>query len=346
MREKYLESIANTLRGFREGELKAPTPQHVDRWISQFDDSVQLPMLKEVDHVLEQSYLSKEDFSDFFRNLIRNDSLASKNYCDFWQTAHILDIQQNGQSQSEIRNLFGQLLIKECDLNIDLCGLDGGPYIYLDDILFSGNRIGQDMASWIPSALDGSTVHIIVMSSHELGEWQCTENLKKIAKANNKNISFRVWTSVRLENRKAYRNNSDVLWPTVLPEHPLVSEYLAREAKFPFEPRLSSGKLKNPFFSCEEGRQLLETQFLLAGLKIISFCQSPKPIMKPLGFSHFGLGFGSTIVTYRNCPNNSPLALWWGNPEMPASHPLGRWYPLVQRKTNDPGFDFRDLEVF
>jgi hypothetical protein len=36
------------------------------------------------------------------------------------------------------------------------------------------------------------------------------------------------------------------------------------------------------------------------------------------------LGFGSTFVTYRNCPNNTPLAFWAGDP----------WYPLFARKTN------------
>jgi hypothetical protein len=36
------------------------------------------------------------------------------------------------------------------------------------------------------------------------------------------------------------------------------------------------------------------------------------------------LGFGSTIVTFRNCPNNAPLAFWAGDP----------WYPLFPRKIN------------
>ena len=36
------------------------------------------------------------------------------------------------------------------------------------------------------------------------------------------------------------------------------------------------------------------------------------------------LGFGSLVVTFRNCPNNAPLALWAGDP----------WYPLFPRRTN------------
>jgi hypothetical protein len=46
---------------------------------------------------------------------------------------------------------------------------------------------------------------------------------------------------------------------------------------------------------------------------------------RPLGhMTLVTLGFGSLIVTYRNCPNNAPLALW-------VDHP---WYPLFPRTTN------------
>ncbi len=48
------------------------------------------------------------------------------------------------------------------------------------------------------------------------------------------------------------------------------------------------------------------------------------------------LGFGSLVVTFRNCPNNAPLALWVGDP----------WYPLFPRTTNSQAEIvrlFRDL---
>ena len=333
MRKTHLESIAYILSDFRQGELAAPTPDHVDRWISQFDTAVQLPMLQEMAYVLQRTYFSKSCVSNFFRNLIRAENFAGNAYCDFWKTAHILDIQQNGHSPSEIRNIFAQLLLEECNLDISTCGVDGGPYIYLDDVLFTGGRVGQDLESWIPNAPDGAIVYIVVICTHQFGEWKCKGKLQDIARANNKRISFEVWASIRIENRRSYKNNSEVLWPAVLPQDDLVSEYITRGSRFPFEWRQPNTQFESRIFSCEEGRQLLETQFLLAGLKIISFCQSPNTSMKPLGFGPFGLGFGSTIVTYRNCPNNSPLALWWGDPHMPSTHPFGRWYPLVQRKT-------------
>lgn len=86
-------------------------------------------------------------------------------------------------------------------------------------------------------------------------------------------------------------------------------------------------------FSSEDGRQLLERELLLAGMQIRSISQNPSPAIRPLGLSPFGVGFGSMIATYRNCPNNAPLALWWGDPKAHSSHPFSHWYPLMQRRT-------------
>jgi hypothetical protein len=77
-------------------------------------------------------------------------------------------------------------------------------------------------------------------------------------------------------------------------------------------------------------------------LRIRSFSQNPSPSLRPLGFGPFGVGFGSLFVTYRNCPNNAPLALWWGDPDADPSHPFSKWRPLVPRKTYGP-FDNVEL---
>jgi hypothetical protein len=83
---------------------------------------------------------------------------------------------------------------------------------------------------------------------------------------------------------------------------------------------------------------------VLAGVRIRSFSQNPSAALRPLGFGHFGLGFGSTIVTFRNCPNNAPLALWWGDPKASAAHPFNKWYPLFQRKTYEEEVDFDEID--
>jgi len=165
------------------------------------------------------------------------------------------------------------------------------------------------------------------------GYYYARDRIRGAIKKVGKNIAVYWRHDIKLENRKAYRDSSDVLWPTIIPDDEALKAYMAEEKKFPFEPRKPGGKLEHKIFSSEEGRQLLERELLVAGMRIRSLSQNPSNVLRPLGYIKFGLGFGSLIVTYRNCPNNTPLALWWGDPNEKESHPLSRWYPLFPRKT-------------
>ena len=114
---------------------------------------------------------------------------------------------------------------------------------------------------------------------------------------------------------------------------PELTAYMETEERYPFVPRNPGGHSELNLFSSETGRQALEREMLLAGMRIRSFCQEPSPAMRPLGRGYFGLGFGSMIVTYRNCPNTVPLALWWGDSNEHPDHPFSKWYPLLPRRT-------------
>lgn len=344
-RDSLLESIANTTADYRDSDLPAPSPAHVDRWVCQFDTTAQLPMLREMNHVLKNTYFSKEWVKGFFAHQIKHEKLTGPAPCSFWQAAHILDIQQNGHSQSEIRQLFGSALLDQCGLNVDTCGAAGGDYLYIDDVVFTGGRVKNDLSAWIRnSAPAEATIHILVIAAHRLGEWQCIESLKQVATQAGKKIKLNLWAAARIENRKKYRNTSEVLWPAALPTDGALAAYMAQEHRFPFEARQPGGKLEHQIFSSEEGRQLVERELLLAGIRIRGFCQDPGRSLRPLGFGAFGLGFGSTIVTFRNCPNNCPLALWWGDPDAPAHHPFSKWYPLFPRKTYNKEVNFDDID--
>ena len=333
-RGELLTAIANTITDYRTDELPEPTPDHVDKWIHQFGTDVRLPMLREMNHVLQRTYFSKSLICNFLASAIDSRKLAGEKPREFWRAAHLLDIQKDGNSQTEIREIFAQELKRKYGLVADAGEENGGVFVYLDDILFSGSRIGNDLSTWIADeSPEAGTVHILVIAAHRFGEWKCKERLKEEVSKAGKDLCFHFWAARRVENRKACRNKSEVLWPTTLSNDDALTAYIADEEKFPFEPRVPGGQLEHPIFSSEDGRQLLERELLLAGMRIRSLSQNPSPALRPLGFSPFGLGFGSMIVTYRNCPNNTPLALWWGDPKADPSHPFSRWYPLVQRVT-------------
>ena len=331
-RQKLLESIAQTTNDYRLGEIEAPSSEHVDKWISQFSVDVQLPLLRELDYVLKQTYLSKKRVIDFLEGLVTMNRLAGSDPCDFWMKASFLNIQQHGDSQRELLTVFDDVLKDKCGFTTAECGATGGDFIYLDDVMFSGNRVGNDLETWIAKdAPAEAIIHVVVLAMHTKGRHDVNNKLETKITSLGKKIEIKYWCLDTIENRKSLKNGSEVLWPVVLPDDPDLKAYLNLPHRFPFEYRLASGKL-GPF-SSEKGRQLLELELLRAGIKIRDASEKPKEILRPLGFSPFGFGFGSMIVTFRNCPNTCPLALWWGDPDADSTSPLSKWYPLFRRKT-------------
>lgn len=324
-RSRLLESIAETVADYRDGEIAAPTPEHVDIWIKQFDTSVQVPMLNELDHVLEHTYISKGMVTELLSGLVANKKVAGDDPSSFWEDARFLDIQDEGNSQREMLGLFGEALKEECGLELDACGKGSSVYVYLDDAIFTGNRVLNDLRAWVRSSASAkATLHIVVAAYHRLGQYYASSNLNKVIRECEKDIDTHWWHIIEIENRKTYRRNSDVLWPTRLPDDPLVEKY-ASSLSYSFSPRPPGSVGENGFFSSEQGRDLLEQEFLKAGAKIRSQCPFLGKYQRPLGNIVLeSLGFGALLVTFRNCPNNCPLAFWVGDP----------WYPLFARKTN------------
>ena len=87
--------------------VPVPDAAHVDRWVSQFTPANQLEFLREFRHVIAQTFVSEEYLKGFLKGLITNSSLVGGNPAAYWNAAHVLDIQQNGESQRVMRRMFG-----------------------------------------------------------------------------------------------------------------------------------------------------------------------------------------------------------------------------------------------
>lgn len=331
-RFQLFSSIANLISGYRVGEIPVPTAAHVERWVRQFPVVIQNPILCELKHVLDHTYVSREFASDFLDTVISAKDLVGDDAPAFWRTVNFLDCQQIGTSQNDMLEFLRVRLEAAHGVNSAECGTPSGPFVYLDDAMFTGGRVGGDLEQWIRNeAPSCTTVHVIVMVIHSLGEYLVKKRLRAAAIEAGKEVEVKFWRSKTVENRKSMKNHSEVLWPIELPEDPGLAAYAGMEQKFPWVPR-EPGGWQGPF-SSERGRQVLEREFLLAGVKIRSNYANPSTSLRPLGFSPFGLGFGSMAVTFRNCPNNAPLALWWGNVDESGHANFDNWYPLLPRRT-------------
>jgi hypothetical protein len=325
-RNDLLASIAVTTADYREGDLAAPIPDRAERWINQFDAAVQLPILREMDHVLSKTYLSRDGARKFLAGLFQTEKLVGEDPCAFWKGVKFLDIQGGGASQKEMLALFDKVLLERCGFRTADCGAEPHAFVYLDDASFTGNRVKQDLEGWITkSAPDKSTVHIITIGMHSDGMQYANGRIQAAARGAKKTVDLKWWRAIALEDRKGSTDSSDVLRPTRIPDDDLVKAYVDAMTD---EPHLRTpGQVGgNAFFSNDDGRQVLEQEFLKAGARIRQMCPTLNKYQRPLGNSLLEtLGFGSLIVTFRNCPNNAPLALWAGDP----------WYPLFPRTMNN-----------
>lgn len=333
-RAKLLASVARTIRDYRAGEIPEPTPEHVDRWIRQFDSPVQIPILREVDHVLKESYYSREAVERGLDSLLTLDDLVGSDPPSFWRQASVFRRQGHGESQRDLVAVLDARLARQWGFSSAERGDIGGSFVYLDDGIFSGERVSQDLEEWIEgSAPSTAIIHLIMLVCHRLGKYWVEQRVGNCAERHGKTIAIKFWCRRTIENRKFLSKDSGVLWPKEAPADAAVLKFRERPGVGEIVWRPPGGQ--TDVFSSESARSLLEREFVIAGARLVAKAQSPNPLMRPLGYSRFGFGFGSMTVTFRNCPNNAPLALWWGDPTMPPAHPL-HWYPLLPRKIH-PG---------
>lgn len=324
-RQDLTASIATTVQDYRNGSLPKPITDHVERWVQQFHTDVQLPILREVDHVMKNTYYSKKVVSTFIRGVIRTSELTGAKPTSFWRSANFLDIQGGGKSQTDMLALFSEMLQEELGVGIGDCGQGNDVFIYLDDGIFTGNRVRRDLEGWVrDSAPTHATVHVVCIALHSGGQHYADERIKIAAKEAGKQADITWWRAIELEDRKAYSASADVLRPTTIPANKAVQDYVAG---MKYQPVLRAPG--NPgaarLFSSDAAKTLLEQEFLKAGARIRQMCPNLSATQRPLGHMTLEtLGFGSLIVTYRNCPNNAPLVFWVDAP----------WYPLFPRTTN------------
>ena len=324
-REELLESLSETIKDYRVGETSEPTPDHVATWVDQFEAPVQLPILKEMGHVLTQTYLPKKSVQKFLSAVAVHEKLTGGDPHAYWRSVELLDIQGAGDSQGDMLEMLGDTLADKCGLSLADCSGSSGTFVYLDDGVYTGNRVLGDLRFWIETdAPDEATVNVVVIALHRGGKHYAKTELNEASRAAGKNITINWWRCVGLEDRRTYTYSADVLRPTEIPDDQPVRDY-AESLKYAPKLRKPGSLGEKAFFSSEEGRHILEQEFLKAGVRIRSMCPYLNDYQRPLGNSVLEtLGFGSLLVTFRNCPNNAPLALWAGDP----------WYPLFPRKTN------------
>ncbi len=330
-RSELLKSIAATVADYRKGEVPPRTPDLIEGWVQQFPATIQDPLLKVLNDVFGKSYISRDNFKAFLTGLASTDKVSPGHKpADFWRKANILSIQLGGNSQKEILATFDEVLQKTHRFRLADTGSKDGDFIYLDDCIGTGTRVRTDVCKWLETEAPKQVKLHVITPVLYAGSWWIDAKIQETAAANGKTVSLQKWRldKFKMENRLAFRNTSDVLWPTAIPSDPDVQAYAKylQDLGHPVTLRIPGNPGASGIFKNDAERILLEQAFLIRGCQIRQECSNLPDRARPLGFHNLEcLGFGSMFVTYRNCPNNCPLALWVQQAEYQA---------LLPRKTN------------
>ncbi len=308
----------------------------VEKWAAQFEKGVRQRVVEETAHVLENTLITRTAAEQILETLITDPRMCGGgDIRDWWKSSNFLQLPTKGQSQGEMRVMIDKSLQNTHGFSIADCGSELQRYVYLDDVVCTGTQWKWAVKGWLErekAKLAGDEdVHLwliaLVVYRDRLDNR--IEYLKDVATGHGISLKVGVWPGFQMM--------PSALWPTFKPKRYDASspvEKLREELKPKGHPMKLRKNLTDPnciVFSSEDARDLLEREFLTAGCRIkYELCPKFKENHWPLGWDVFpGMGFGTPIVTWRNCPNSAPLALWADPP----------WFPLLPRDNNSPGLD-------
>ncbi len=326
------EAISEIIHGYAGNRYGIYDAAHVNRWIEQFEENERQLVLEETLHILQSQYITREKFTEFVSTVIDFDKIHEGNPRQFWESASLLQIQLHGNSQRELNDIFCNVLQAKYQVG-GIVNNRSLNYFYIDDFIFSGNRLYNDINEWVQQeSPENCQLNIVTIGYYTSGQYETQRKLKELFAGRNINIEFYRYGECILENRLKYRNSSERFWPTenVLGDATIQAYVAEKELNFTYREVLPH---QNKVFSFDR-RERYEKIMLKYGIRIVGLSRNNHAVVKPLGYDTYRtLGFGSAVFTFRNCPNNNPLAFWWGAPDAPAHHPFSQWYPLLQRTT-------------
>jgi hypothetical protein len=295
-----LASFVDQYRGARVPNAK----KHVRSWLQAFDEPDRVG--DELAQVLRSSFLTREQAASELGDWLTNPKKVSKGLINSWDEATFLDIAERGGSQRDVLDLLDEEAAAKGEEPIRSRSGDR-VFVYADDVSVHGMRILNDLTSWAthdaPAEFD-----LLILLEWELAgqETYVTNELKTRARRAGRTGRIRWWCNEQFTRADCYS-------PSELPDN---EELVAwREEMGVEEIALRTGTATGRFFSSDESRRRIESEFLIAGAKILANNRhlNPRKYMRPLGnaiWRNAPLGLGVPIVTWRNCPNSAPLALW------------------------------------
>lgn len=349
--EELAEKIANIVKDYRNDDGIQMTPDTVLGWVSQFEQEDQQFILEELRLILKRRYLSKKDVQKFLGKALKKlqedydyDSIES-----FLEDTMFLDLQEREKSQKEMLDLLNDSLNSQYSFDLSQCGVTSPKnYVYLDDILCTGNTVYYDLKEWLQQRIEGqpiidkileeeSNVICLYVFIHTLNSGKLCWRFHFL----NQNFRYKLYRAVTIQNDyQNLQSKLDFVFPIRDNQPEQVMNYfksLNTEENGVFRDKNTPSEEK--LFSSPQNRIRFENIILNKGLEILDSVSTTKANIRPLGFtlpSHKNLGFGALCFTWRNVPNNTPLVFWYSSPT---------WTPLFEKKQKTLNIDLESFKT-
>jgi hypothetical protein len=295
--------LATLVAEYQGGKYQASADARVKLWLTGFASALRTPIAEELAHVLGLAFLSHKQAVSSVRRWLKRPSEVSWGLVETWNDATFLSVQTAGGSQRALMKLLDAEAAKLDQQPVSAC-TGSKLFVYVDDVSVHGMRLLKDLKPWIKNKAPRKGELLVLLQRRRFGNQEyLNEQLMDCAFDAGKTMRVNWWVDLEFSSDDCYS-------PMALPDDPDLTHYLKDSG---VSPQLRTSDGVGQYFSSEAGRELLEREFLLAGVRVLEANPnlSPKKYMRPLGNTIWkGLGLGVPIVTWRNCPNSAPLCLW------------------------------------
>lgn len=358
--EQLIDEVFDQLKDYRADELLPNvkmTKIRIKRWIEQFAEDDREFILTELKHIFSTRYCSKVSVKAFLKAVVDKltKDLGYKSAPDFLRMTVFLDLQPKRKSQKVLLKLLAELLTENYDFNISDCGTTQKKhFVYIDDILCTGNTLIQDIKDWsggiyhdkktnLDAINDKSADLIFAYIFIHAKNYQKKKAEMKFKIGKEISANHKMYRRMEIENNEGDISSSlDFTFPLESEEQEIidyketivsqVDEY-TEEKKYPKSHedfyRAEGTPKKEKLFTSPENRNRFEEIMLKKGIQILNNANVNVTNIRALGFSlksHKNFGFGTLCFTWRNIANNTPLVFWYAG---------GGFYPLfVKNQTN------------
>jgi hypothetical protein len=345
--KEIADNIVETIKDYRNDDGIFLDADHVINWANQFGENAEF-MLNEINHILPQVYISKEQAKEFIDGHIKalQKKFGYSNITELLINTEFLNMQEDYKSQPAILSILESLLNEKYgESYLKYATYPKVNFVYFDDILASGSTVGRHLLAWLDSEnSDGvKNADNVINNNYKLSvnlfcchtwghSFQKYRLIKKFENKIDKKILW-FWNLEIQNHAKWYNQSLNIAFPTE--QQPSnVKSYLANLTAENYEDyayRKDGTPANEGFFTTPENRIIYENILLQKGLSIIDMIKGDvRPNLRPLGLinpSYKTFGLGTHFFTWRNIPNNSPLVFWW---EV-QTHDWQPLFPVVNR---------------